>query len=608
MIRIKEIQIERFRSIINMSLQINKDSNLIAVCGQNNVGKTNLLRAINVFFNPEQYEPKNDMPRIKHATGGGAIHPKITFVLDDDKSNVSYCIVRKMDKFCKGEEDLSGYRYVLKGKTKTDKVQMNTKEIRELLEQIEFVYVESINVLMPELIDKLTNDVIDVQYNKARFSETKKKLKESYDLYVDGLREIMDSFAEDISQTFKDFQPNWSVKFNVPKYSETFRQLISDDVYLQLDDCGSIGIEDKGAGLQRLATILLQFEMLGRLHSKKQVIVCIDEPDVYLHEGLQRKLKKFFDEKSQTMQLIYTTHSKVFINPYNMKNVFLLSANQYTQYSKRRMKEINVVETYLENIENEAGYKKICQHLGIENTIAEPLDKFNLIVEGQCDKMYISELSHFFGIEEPNIIALNGADNAEKYLEFYEAYYSSVQNASTPIIKLLLDNDSKGREVYNKLKSKKRGYKAIKVECFLTQNFLGDADVRTEHNSTNNEIEDLMYPEVICYLINSILPKMKLNKMNVKSVCKNITKKSFKIKGILSLCDHEKDEKNPEEGVKISFCSSSNNTNQFKNTMAEMFKIEANINLLDLLIECDARYPYVREYVADICRPSLSDN
>ncbi len=50
MIRIKEIQIERFRSIINISLQINEDSNLIAVCGQNNVGKTNLLRAINVFL------------------------------------------------------------------------------------------------------------------------------------------------------------------------------------------------------------------------------------------------------------------------------------------------------------------------------------------------------------------------------------------------------------------------------------------------------------------------------------------------------------------------------------------------------------------------------
>ena len=40
---------------------------------------------------------------------------------------------------------------------------MSFQEINDILEQIEFVYVESINVLMPELIDKLTNDVIDVQ-------------------------------------------------------------------------------------------------------------------------------------------------------------------------------------------------------------------------------------------------------------------------------------------------------------------------------------------------------------------------------------------------------------------------------------------------------------
>lgn len=604
MIKIREILIERFRSIINMNLKIDEESNLIAICGQNNVGKTNLLRAINLFFNPEQYDPKNDMPRIKYATGGGAIHPKLTLLLQSDITNEFYCIVRKIDKFYKGEEDLFGTKYVLRGKTKTNKGPMSFQEINDILEQIEFVYVESINVLMPELIDKLTNDVIDVQYNKARFSETKKQLKESYDLYVDGLREIMDSFAEDISQTFKDFQPNWSVKFNVPKYSDTFRQLISDDVSLQLDDCGSIGIEDKGAGLQRLATILLQFEMLGRLHSKKQIIACIDEPDVYLHEGLQRKLKKFFDEKSQTMQLIYTTHSKVFINPYNMKNVFLLSANQYKQYSKRKMKDINVVETYLENIENEEGYKKICQHLGIENTIAEPLDMFNLIVEGQCDKLYISELCHFFGIEEPNIIPLNGADNAIKFLDFYNAYYSALDN-NVPVIKLLLDNDTKGREVFNRLKSKKRDYKAINVKCILTQNFLGDGDTHIEHNSTNNEIEDLMYPEVICYLINQILPKMKLNKINTKSICRNIMKKSFKIKGILSLCDYEKDEKNPEDGAKISFCSSSNNTNQFKNAMADIFKIEANINLLDLLTECDKKYPYVREYITEICKTYL---
>ena len=115
MIKIREILIERFRSIINMNLKIDEESNLIAICGQNNVGKTNLLRAINLFFNPEQYDPKIDMPRIKYATGGGAIHPKLTLLLHSDITNEFYCIERKIDKFYKGEEDLFGYKYVLRG-------------------------------------------------------------------------------------------------------------------------------------------------------------------------------------------------------------------------------------------------------------------------------------------------------------------------------------------------------------------------------------------------------------------------------------------------------------------------------------------------------------
>ena len=83
---------------------------------------------------------------------------------------------------------------------------------------------------------------------------------------------------------------------------------MSKDVKLSLNDNGSIGVLDKGAGLQRLATILLNFEMLSRLDSKKNIFVCIDEPDAYLHEGLQRKLKRLFDEKNNSMQLFFTTH------------------------------------------------------------------------------------------------------------------------------------------------------------------------------------------------------------------------------------------------------------------------------------------------------------
>ena len=50
-IKIEKVEIERFRSILKkLELNIDISYNLISICGQNNVGKTNTLRAINLFF------------------------------------------------------------------------------------------------------------------------------------------------------------------------------------------------------------------------------------------------------------------------------------------------------------------------------------------------------------------------------------------------------------------------------------------------------------------------------------------------------------------------------------------------------------------------------
>lgn len=69
MIRIIKCEISRYRSILSMTLDISQELNSIAICGQNNVGKTNTLRAINLFFFPENYDREKDMPKIKKATG-----------------------------------------------------------------------------------------------------------------------------------------------------------------------------------------------------------------------------------------------------------------------------------------------------------------------------------------------------------------------------------------------------------------------------------------------------------------------------------------------------------------------------------------------------------
>lgn len=599
MIQIVNVSINRFRSILSLNMAISNDSNLIALCGQNNVGKTNTLRAINLFFYPDSYEQVSDIPNIKHATGGQSVHSKIEITFFDSSNDEYYCICRDMKDYSPENSGLSGYSYKLSGRNKIGKIKHTQEDIENFVNKIEFVYIESINTIMSELIEKLTEGIIDVQYNKARFTESKKNLKASYDTYVDGLQEILTSFANEISDVFKSFQDNWSVKFNVPHNSDSFRDLISDDVTLTLNDNGSEGVLEKGAGLQRLATILLNFEMLKRMSRSKQIIVCIDEPDVYLHEGLQKKLKNFFDVKSESIQIFYTTHSKIFINPYNMKNVFLLDAKHYEQFSVRKEREINVIETFLVDITEQDGYDRICEHLGIEKFTYELLQKNNLLVEGNCDKKYLTELIKFFNYVLPNIESLNGADNAIKFLEFYNSYYHNNIAAYKPKVKVILDNDPKGREILRKINA--NNYQHIEVSALLLQNHINSANQSIESNNTNNEIEDFMYPEIMVYLINALLEKKHMVKLDSKVICKKIHATAFGARGILELCEYEKNSRNPDSGADISFISSGNQTNRIKEGLAGLFNIQANKNLLNLLSDCDKKYPYVKQMIEELC-------
>ena len=96
--------------------------------------------------------------------------------------------------------------------------------------------------------------------------------------------------------------------------------------------------------------------------------------------------------------------------------------------------------------------------------------------------------------------------------------------------------------------------------------------------------------------------------INTKKICKNIKKNSFKSKGILNLCEHEKNENNPDNGGDISFVSVSGSTNNIKENMAKLFNLEANQKLLKILSECDKKYPKVKETVAELFRFHSSQN
>ena len=76
-----------------------------------------------------------------------------------------------------------------------------------------------------------------------------------------------------------------------------------------------------------------------------------------------------------------------------------------------------------------------------------------------------------------------------------------------------------------------------------------------------------------------------MKKLNEKKICKKIHTASFSAKGILELCEYEKNSLNPDTGAEISFISSGNQTNKVKEGLAGMFNLEANKVLISLLNE-----------------------
>lgn len=582
---ISKVQIQRFRSILDMKFSISDCNMPVAICGQNNVGKTNTLRAINLFFNPDNFNPNTDIPELKKAQHGGSYLPKISLEFSSiGNQSQKIKIIRDFSKIddCNG---LIGYQ-IQRGTNR----KLLIEEINDFLSEIEFRLIKSIDVNIPELVNDLTSDMLDIKFDKSRFVAAKKELKDVFELYAGLLQDILNSFSSEISNTFHIFKDNWNVSFNVPKKADKFRDIISNDVELKIDDRSGIGISNKGSGLQRLAVILLNIELIKRIFPKKKnsYILCIDEPDIFLHSGLQKKLYQFIIDSG--FQTFYTTHSEYFIDK-NLRNIVFLEGMLSHKFSKRKNREIYYLDTKLVPLNNEDGYKKICEHLGIEPVfISDPvLAKYNILVEGECDEKYLKKLAEYYNINfnEVNIIIAKGANRIISMLDVYNSFYS--YRNEKPIIHVLFDDDDAGFPEYTSLneKLKKDFFRNIAIKSYIIKNYDGASS-----NQGNYEIEDLMYPEIICLVLNIFLEKHNMTRIDTDKVIETNCSKRFIRKGILNVCEMYTSLLNTDNML-------SPRQVQVKGEMCELFDI-TNPQIRNVLDQARINHPKVEEFVHNI--------
>lgn len=325
--KIRRIQIKNFRSIHSLDIEV-KD--LSVFVGDNDCGKSNILRALNLFFNgktnPNQdFDFRTDYNRYVDPIANKA--PQIEVTLDLELPDSYHANNGQFVRWTKTwraagahKDDYNGFNYVPKrrgGGFKTEFLEDGIpakSNVRTLLAKIEFEYVPAIRsaVFFRELRGRIYRVISQVAEQGMR--ETSGDFEAAIAGYVDGL-------ITDITGQLGD-----DAKISMPNdLSNIFEQLdfLYTDKLISLDSRGD-GIKARYIPLI-LKFIVEQKKALGVRGAPPHTFIwAYEEPENNLEFRRSQELADTFCSLAESglTQVLLTTHSPVFYNLANDDNEF----------------------------------------------------------------------------------------------------------------------------------------------------------------------------------------------------------------------------------------------------------------------------------------------
>lgn len=332
--KIKSIEIKNFRSIAHCKLEL---PDLLALIGENNAGKSNIVYALRLFFsankadnecdflNPGhlieitvQFKDLTDFEKKKitdaHRTDSDFVLKK-TYSFDDEVKTSSVKDGVETSASPRGAQnflaDTLPELYILPA-------------IREIPNEVKLVGTTNFG--------KLLTDVIE---NAAGGFET-----------VDDLLSRLKSFFESedpampLNKVANEITDILNKQFRATKVKLAPKTLTRKDILKALDvlvdDGHHSSLFQKGHGLQRAVIFAILCLWADKLNSarptegkaKKGIVMAIEEPEIYLHPQQQKIvyeiLKKLSSQEIEQIQVVYTTHSSFLVHVEDYKNIALI--------------------------------------------------------------------------------------------------------------------------------------------------------------------------------------------------------------------------------------------------------------------------------------------
>lgn len=319
-VRISKISIKRFRSFGQVEIEATR---LNVYSGKNNSGKSNILRALNLFFNSQSNygTPFNHLEDYNKAFRGAAggkreVQIEISFMGTGNgalKDNFSVCRT-----FSEGS--LSPETQYKSTNPKVDAaIQAHngniTRQFTAFLNKLEYLYIPAVR------------DKTFVRSLLLRFEQVIKSAArgEQFNKAIDELSVILNDTSKGISSSFNKYMQmpaTASLSSNVTDILGAIE--INVDSGLQIQDKKSSGgghrirnvpinLFSSGDGI--VMAYLVHFLAFLTKNDKKNFIWGFEEPENSLeYSKIEDLANQFYDEFSEQAQIFVTTHSPAFIN------------------------------------------------------------------------------------------------------------------------------------------------------------------------------------------------------------------------------------------------------------------------------------------------------
>jgi len=327
MARITSLSIKGYRSIKDkIELRFPKNVPLVLV-GENNAGKTNILRAIDLVlgeFWPGSKEPEDHEFWNRDATNG-KIEIEIQFEelkVDDGTSVDKFRWVydpKSTTKKCNFTAFSSGkpINYV-KSEWRDQCMCMYIGADRRLSYHLSYA---SKWTLLSKLMHKFHEALIQKQ---DRVSKLKSKFEEVVQIFqeVDAFAEFQRNLTQQFGEIFKGMSYGLQVDFSAYDPSRFFRSL--QVVPKEGNEVRTF--EELGTGQEQLLALVFAHAYAKAFYGG--IVLAIEEPEAHLHPLAQEWLaRKIHQMAADGLQIVITTHSPHFIDILNLEGLVLVRKN-----------------------------------------------------------------------------------------------------------------------------------------------------------------------------------------------------------------------------------------------------------------------------------------